>query len=268
MTPRSIPALTIAQIAAPIQTYTRSWMLAPDTNAYGVGLGFASGAQFWVVGRAGVIGECPASVAGSAIAFEPQDAVDSAWSSLPEGLTYRGVAAEYRDRITTWGEGAFSSVPAETLEAVDTLSRRVIDAAPSALGVLFAGWRALPIPLSTSGRAALTLHVLREMRGAAHIAAVTACGLTPLDAILAATHAPPRTGTAYAQRLGFNPPFRDPDEVRPQREKAERLTESALVPYFSVLTDGELLSLGAAITSVCGAGLEWGQASGLAFQHA
>lgn len=268
MNPRPIPAATIAHIALPIQDYTRSWMLAPSTDAYGVEMGFASGVQFWVVGRAGVLGDCPVEVACAAIAFEPPDAVKRAWEALPSGHTPRDVALDYRDRITAWGDQAFEDVPVETLEIVDTLGRRVADAAPAALGVLFTGWRALPTPESSSGRAALTVHVLREMRGAAHIAAVTACGLTPLDAILAATHAPPRTGPAYAQRLGFTPPFRDPAEVRPQREEAERRTESMLIPYFSVLSDDELVLLGAAITSTCETGLEWGSSTGLAFRPA
>ncbi|MEV5593657.1 hypothetical protein [Streptomyces sp. NPDC052496] len=242
---------TIERIKEPVQQLTRRWMLADSTDACGVQLGFASGAQFWVVGRAGVLGSCPAEVAAAAIAFEPLAEVEKAWHGVPEGLTHQQVAVLYKDIITAWGERALGSIDRDVLATVDVLGRRVVDAAPASLGTIFAGWRRLPAPDSLPGRAALTTHVIRELRGAAHISAIAACGLTPLDAILAATHAPPRTGPAYAERMGYTGPFRDPAEVREQRVEAERLTTSILVPYFSSLTDKELRLLAEAVESTC-----------------
>lgn len=244
-------AEVIDRLAEPIQLYTRSWMLAPSTDAYGIELGFATGSQFWLVGRAGVLGNCPVEVAAAAIAFEPLDAVQRAWLAVPERLTHYDIALHYQGRITAWGEQAFAKLDPETLVSIDVLGRRIVDAAPAALGTLFTGWRRLPVPDSLAGRAALTIHLLREMRGAAHIVAITACGLTPLDAILAATHAPPRTGPGYAERLGFKGPFRDPAEVREQRVEAERLTASILVPYFSSLNSQELGLFGAGVETAC-----------------
>jgi hypothetical protein len=244
-------AETIDRVCGPVQQYTRGWMLAKSTDAYGIELGFASGSQFWVVGRAGVLGSCPVEVAAAAIAFEPLEAVREAWLGVPPGLTHYDVALHYRDRITEWGDRVFEGFDQDTLEAIDVLGRRIVDAAPAALGTLFAGWRRLPVPDSPPGRASLTMHLIREMRGAAHIAAIAACGLTPLDAILAATHAPPRTGPAYAERLGFTGPFRDPAEVREQRVEAEKLTASIMVPYFSTLASQELVLFGEAVESTC-----------------
>lgn len=246
-------AETIDRICDPVQRYTRSWMLAPSTDSYGVALGFASGSQFWVVGRAGVLGSCPTEVAAAAIAFEPLDVVERAWSAVPSGLTHYDVALHYRDRITKWGDRVLDEIDRETLGAIDGLGRRIVEAVPAALGVLFTGWRRLPVPDSPSGRAALTIHLLRELRGAAHIAAVLACGLTPLDAILAAPHPPPRTGPSYAQRMGYRGPFRDPGEVREQRILAEALTASIIEPYFSALSGDELALLGEAVATTCDA---------------
>ncbi|MEV6595780.1 hypothetical protein AB0M36_02840 [Actinoplanes sp. NPDC051346] len=246
-------AETIDRVFAPVQQFTRGYLLAKSTDAYGVELGFASGSQFWVVGRAGVLGSCPAEVAAAAIAFEPFDAVQRAWHAVPSGLTHYDVALHYRDRITAWGDRSFAYTDLDALGAIDTLGRRIVDAAPGALGALFAGWRQLPVPESLQGRAALTIHLIRELRGAAHIAAVLACGLTPLDAILAAPHPPPRTGPAYAERMGYRGPFRDPEEVREQRLEAERLTASIIVPYFASLAPDELALFGAAVETTCSA---------------
>ena len=242
---------TVDRVFEPVQRFTRGYLLATSTDAYGMKLGFASGSQFWVVGRAGVLGSCPAEVAAAAIAFEPLDAVRTAWHAVPDGLTHYEVALHYRDRIAAWGEQAWANADRDALDLIDVLGRRIVDAAPAALGTLFTGWRRLDVPDSLPGRAALTIHLIREMRGAAHIAAIAACGLTPLDAILAAPNPPPRTGAAYAERMGYRGPFRDPDEVREQRLVAERLTAAIIVPYFAHLTPPELGLFGAAVETAC-----------------
>lgn len=248
-------AETIERVKEPIQLYSRSWMLADSTNAYGVALGFATGAQFWVVGRAGVLGSCSAEIAAAAIAFEPLEEVEKAWNAVPDGLTHYDVALHYQSRVTEWGNLVFADFDPERLTAIDVLGRRIVEAAPNAIGTIFTGWRRLPVPDALPARAALTLHLLRELRGAAHIAAITACGLTPLDAILAATHEPPRTGPAYAERMGWKGPFRDPSEVREQRIEAERLTSSSLAPYFAVLTASELDLFGESVETACRAAI-------------
>lgn len=244
-------AETIERVKDPIQLFSRRWMLAKSTDAHGVRLGFASGAQFWIVGRAGVLGSCSAEVAAAAIAFEPFGKVKKAWHAVPDGLTHYNVALNYRDRVTAWGDRVFAGTDRDRLETIDVLGRRIVDAAPGALGTLFTGWRQLPVPRSLPARAALTIHLMRELRGAAHIVAITACGLTPLDAVLAATHAPPRTGPAYAERMGWHGPFRDPAEVRQQRIEAERLTSSSIEPYFAHLGPQELTLFGEAVEAVC-----------------
>lgn len=242
--PTATPGETVARVFKPIQQFTRGWMMAESTAELGLDLGFASGGQFWIVGRAGVLGSCPVEVAVGAIAFHQPDQVAEAWLHLPDGLDHRGVSMIYHRLIEQWGNGALARFDSDLLEVIDGLGRRIIDAAPACLGPLFAGWRALPIPESLPARAALTTQVLREMRGAAHVSAIMAHGLSPLDAILASTNDPPRTGPAYAERFGWTGPFRDPDEVRPRRLAAEQLTASMLEPYFAVLAPDELAIFG------------------------
>jgi hypothetical protein len=235
---------TVARTFKPLQQFTRGWMMADATDQYGIDLGFRTGKQFWIVGRAGVLGSCPPEVAASALAFHAPEHVHDAWAAIPPGLDPYAVATHYHGRIVEWGDRVVSSFDRERMERLDTLGRRIIDAAPANLGALFAGWRAMPIPDGHGARVALTTHVLREMRGAAHSAAVVAAGITPLDAILASTNAPPRTGPAYAEFMGFTGPFRDPDEVRAARIDAETTTERIMAASYAVLDDAELHEFG------------------------
>lgn len=239
----SVPE-TIERVFKPIQQFTRGWMMAQETDDYGVELGFRTGRQFWVVGRGGVLGSCPPDIAVGALAFHAPDHVEEAWASVPAGLTHLEVAEHYRSRIVAWGASALSVFDEDRLDRLDRYGRRIAEAAPAALGGLFAGWRAMPQPDDAGPRVALTTHLLREMRGDAHLNAVLAAGLTPLDAILASTNAPPRTGPAYAERMGFTGPFRDPEEVRERRLEAEVTTARMLEPYFGVLSPEELADFG------------------------
>lgn len=237
-------AETVERVFKPIQQFTRGWMMAKATDEYGVRLGFRVGRHFWVVGRAGVIGEAPAEVALAGLAFHGPDLIIEAWNNIPSGMTHLQVSEHYQSRIHAWGDEVISTFDPGRMERLDALGRRIIDAAPGCLGALFTGWRRMPIPESVGARVALTTHILREMRAAAHINAIMAVGITPLDAILASTNAPPRTGPAYAEQMGFTGPFRDPEEVRPQRLEAERLTGRILEPFFAVLDPAELAEFG------------------------
>ncbi|MFK8024666.1 MAG: hypothetical protein AB8G26_11965 [Ilumatobacter sp.] len=231
---------TVERLTKPTQQIVRGWMLTRETVDFGTSIGFSSGTDFWIVGRAGVLGECTADTAIAGLAFHAPDIITRAWNGVPTGMTHRDVSHAYAQLAVRWGETELSRFDSERLERLDVYGRRIIEAAPSSLGAVFAGWRRIPTPESVEGRVALTTHVLREMRGAAHIAAITAVGLTPLDAILASTNAPPRTGPGYAERMGFVGPFRNPDDVREQRIEADVITSKILVPYFAALTADEL----------------------------
>ena len=231
----------------PIQQFTRGWMMAESTDTYGVEVvGMRTGREFWVVGRAGVMGSCTWEVAAGALAFHAPEHVEAAWTHLPDGMTHFEVAEHYCSRVLAWGRAALTpAFDHGDLERIDTLGRRIADAAPSSLGGIFTGWRALPRPDDVGERVALTTQILREMRGAAHINAVVACGITPLDAILASTNAPPRTGPGYAERMGFTGPFRDPEEVRAQRLEAEAMTARIMEGYLgAALSPEELATFG------------------------
>src|SRR6202008_769753 len=104
----------------------------------------------------------------------------------------------------------------------------------------FAGWRAQPQPLDVNARVALTVHVLRELRGAAHITAIHACGLTPLLAVLVSPAAPPRSGPPWAEHLGWSGPFPDAEPWREARRTAEHLTSRILLPSYASIGEAQL----------------------------
>lgn len=239
-------AETVERTFKPLQQFTRGWMMAEATDTYGVEVvGMRTGREFWVVGRAGVMGDCTWQAAAGALAFHGPDLIEGAWTHLPAGMTHQDVSGHYASLVHAWGERALTPVfDHGNLERIDELGRRIIHAAPAELGAIFDGWRLLPRPDDVGARVALTTQIMREMRGAAHIHAILAAGITPLDAILASTNAPPRTGPGYAERMGFTGPFRDPEEVRAQRLEAEATTARIMEGFYAVLTPEELAEFG------------------------
>lgn len=231
----------VERVLKPIQQFTRGWMLVPSTPARGVELGLPPGEAFWVVGRAGVMGDVTAEVAAAGLAFISPDQVRQVWAAIPAGLTPSSLAAEYAALIFAWGERELARFDADRMARLNELGRRVADAAPGALGAVFAGTRDIPQPADVGARVALTTHVLREMRGAAHIVALQACGLTPLEAVLVSPAPPPRSGPVWAEHLGWTGPFPEPtDEMRAARSEAERLTSRIVARYFATLDPEEL----------------------------
>lgn len=234
----------IERVLKPVQQFVRGWMLSDLTDAAAKELGLANGEQLWVIGRAGVMGDCDPPAAAAALAFIGPVLVAESWTAIPAGLGPRAIAERYAQLCAEWGTTELNRFDRNDLARMDELGRRVADAAPASLGAVFAGTRALPAPEDLGARVALTMHVLRELRGAAHIVAVLASGITPLDAILASTAAPPRRGPQWAQHLGWTGPFREPDdELAAARAEAERLTSRLIEPWYGSLSDSELVEL-------------------------
>jgi hypothetical protein len=166
--------------------------------------------------------------------------VRAAWESLPPGLTHRQVADAYTELCCRWGAETLCTFDTGRIARLDELGRAIADAADGSIGTVFAGWRAQPQPDDVNARAALTMHVLRELRGGAHIAAIAACGITPLQAVLASPAAPPRSGPAWAEHLGWTGPFDDGEQFRQARLEAERLTSRIITPAYSSIGEQAL----------------------------
>ncbi|MFN0089344.1 MAG: SCO6745 family protein [Acidimicrobiales bacterium] len=235
----------VAQASQPVLEFARGWLLNKETTRRGDELGLRKGRGFWVNGRAGVVGDVDADVACAAVGFMAPGKFREIWEDRPAGASSRELAAEYAQCCFAWARsGVLDAVPEARLARLTELTRRVVDAALPTTGALFAGWRAMPAPSDAPGAAALALHVLRELRGGAHITAVLASGMTPLDAAMSAP--PPRGGADWAADLGWAEPFPDPAGLAEKRAAAEALTSSLVAPTYEALAPaerGELVDL-------------------------
>ncbi|MEO7370382.1 MAG: hypothetical protein ABI949_14560 [Ilumatobacteraceae bacterium] len=230
----------VQRVLKPIQQFVRGWMIGDAPDRLAVDLGMRSGNDVWIVGRAGVMGNGDADVAAAGLGFLAPGRVREAWESLPDGVTHRQVADAYTALCCRWGATELARFDRSRIARIDELGRRIADAADASIGAVFAGWRAQAQPDDVNARAALTMHVLREMRGGAHIIAVNACGITPLDAVLASPAPPPRSGPVWAEHLGWTGPFADAETHRPARAEAERLTSRIVEPSFGSIGDDDL----------------------------
>ena len=230
----------VQRVLKPIQQFVRGWMTGPLADRLAVDLGMRSETDLWIVGRAGVLGDGDADVAAAGLAFLAPDHVREAWESLPDGLTHRQVADAYSALCCRWGSTELAKFDEARMTRLDQLGRRIAKVADPSIGAVFAGWRAQPQPDDVNGRVALTMQVLREMRGGAHIIAVNACGITPLDAVLASPAPAPRSGQPWAEHLGWTGPFKDADSSREARAEAERVTSRIIAPIYGSIGDSAL----------------------------
>jgi len=230
-------AETVLAAAQPILEFARGWMLSPETAARGGELGLLPGRGFWVCGRNGVLGDVDADVVTAAIGFMHPDAVRRFWEHRPAAPSARALAEAYAECAYAWGRTALASVPEADLRRLDVLGRKVADAALPQLGALFAGWRTFPRPSGAAEAVTLTLHVLRELRGGAHLAAVVGSGLAPWEAAYAAP--PPRGGTQWVTDLGWPEPVADGGLISLHRDRVEAQTSILCIPAFEALAPAE-----------------------------
>ncbi|MEM9563492.1 MAG: hypothetical protein AAGA93_12785 [Actinomycetota bacterium] len=236
MTDRSAGERVAEAVALPVLEYGRGWMAAPATAARAGELGFGHPMGFWVNGRAGVLGDVDGDVAAAAIGFMAPGLTRRLWEERPAGLSPTAATVAYAEAAAAWGRETLADLADDDLSRLADLVDRVCAAALPSVGILFAGWRALPTPGDPAGRATVVLNVLRELRGGAHLSAVDAVGIGPHGAILAAPD-PVRGGPAGADRFGWPEPH--PEPAHDRRAEAERLTTAICGPAFAALTDDE-----------------------------
>jgi len=210
-------------------------MLDPEVLGPGKDAGYPGGFSYYVVGRGGVLGDVDASVVVSAFGFFADGLVRSLWESGVAVEGARAAADRYTNGAASWGRRRLSGFT--DAERLGELLEKVIDGADATGLVLFAGWRAQHRPDDALGRCYVLLHVLRELRGAAHVAAVAAAGLGPLEAILLN---PGGRGADQAKLFGWGTDLPDVSGLEPHFERAEADTNRISARALSILGDDEL----------------------------
>lgn len=214
-------------------------MLDPTVLGAGKEVGYPNGFVYYVVGRGGVLGDVHADVVVSAFGFFAPDLVTKMWNGQIESP--RAAADRYTLGCQEWGRAKLAGWNGAGRLA-DLVAAVVDRADPSGLA-LFAGWRAQARPTDDLARCYQLLHVLRELRGCAHLVAVLASGLTPLQAVLSN----PTGGPATAQRFGWTGEMPAPDRTR--FDAAESLTDELMSNHLMVLSEAELAELGDLVTA-------------------
>jgi len=226
------------QTAKPILEFGRSWMMAPGTAAKAAELGLTGAGRFgfWANGRAGVLGNVDASIAAAAIGFMAPDAVRSCWEARPADLTAWDAAVAWFGCGAEWARDVLAPMPTDRVERLGQLGRRVVDAADPSIGALFAGSKNIPLPGDAAGDVAITLNVLRELRGCGHLAACHAVGLGP-HATIMSTDDPVRGGVNWSEAFGWSEPHPEPNHEA--RAQIEDLTTTAIAHAYACLEQAE-----------------------------
>lgn len=227
---------TAARVGLQIMGFGSTWMLDPGTAAAGEAAGFA-GRLFWACGRGGVLGDVDADVVAAEYGFVEPAGFRALWATRPADIPPAAAAAAYLRAGAAWGARVLAGESPADLTELATLAEEVAAAASPAIGGLFAGWRAFPVDgLDPAGRVVRALHVLREHRGCAHLRAVLASGLSPLESILALAEER-GGGVPRAQRFWWPEPYPEVTHLVGRRAEVEALTDRIAGPAYAVLDD-------------------------------
>ncbi|GAA2523979.1 SCO6745 family protein [Pilimelia columellifera] len=199
-----------------------------------------SGWSFHVASRGGVLGEASADTVAAALGFFAPDLVRDAWDAARRVRPPVEIAAQSIAECCRWGT--------EHLDGFVRVRRLIDLAAPvvrNADGAglpLFVAWRSMPSPDVTPGaRAAVLLHLLRELRLGAHLIAVRAAGLSPVESILGGPD-----GERGAAALGWAGPYPPGAPLVRRRVWSDQVADSMVGRAMAGLTPaerGELVDL-------------------------
>jgi hypothetical protein len=156
--------------------------------------------------------------------------VTAGWLAGRAVMPAEDAAACYAQAVREWGR---ANIPADIdVEHFNRLAQQLIDAADADALPLFAGWRAQPCPADDPvGAAMQRIHVLREHRGACHLAAVRLCGLIAREAMVI------NLGVEQATCYGWQEPHPVAALLIPRWQRAEQLTDELQAPLYATLTE-------------------------------
>jgi hypothetical protein len=194
------PEFAAATTTVALREIDRGWSTCPKTLRRARVLEL-SGWAYYVAGRGGVLGDdTRADTVSAALGLVAPDAVRAGWEAARK-VGRAAVAAARLAECARWGDERLGDVP--RIETLVGLAERVVVAADPVGMPLFAASRAMPVPDGGTGAlAALLIHLIHEYRCGAMLLAARACGLSPVETVIAGPD-----GEAEAVTFGWHPPF-------------------------------------------------------------
>ena len=132
--------------AGPIEAIGATYMLHPETFERSVKNGYPHPFAGYFAGRGGVLGDAPAPVVEAVLQVFESGFVKTFWEQgQPVHGAKRG-AELYSEQIHLWAREHLAGAP--NVQRLADLGQKVIDATPGTGMPLFAGWKAMPLPLA------------------------------------------------------------------------------------------------------------------------
>ena len=230
----------VEAVAEPMGKVGAAFYFHPDTLARGKELGL-DGFRFYMLGRAGVMGDVPPRVVESAFGYFARPLVEKIYTSAKERVAPAEAATAYFECAAELGRTALADL--DGLEAYCAAAEKVIEAALPAAMPLFAGIASMPLADDHAARALQLTAVLRELRGSVHLVAVISVGLA--DAVAHAIRRPDDVAT-----FGYDEPPVVTDADRAKLAEADQLTNQLLVGPYGVLDGAEGQAIVDGVTAI------------------
>lgn len=237
MTPEEVAAAT----ALPIASLGSSYYFSETTNAALAEAGF-SGLAGYVGGRGGVLGDVAADVVVSAFALFSPSFVEMGWSQTKEQGSPPDAAAALASGIGQWASDTFGHL--DGLADFASAARAVFDATDPMSQVLYAGWKAMPVPDDPAAATGLALQTLRELRFGFHVHGLSAVGMSPVEAVVA------QLGSEQAQMFGWPGPFPDPEPLKAVHQRAEEITSARMNEVYEAIDAGQRSHMAATVAAI------------------
>lgn len=240
MSPEEVAEATAASVGSLGAVY----YFHPDTIAHGKEQLGLDGMRFYLIGRAGVLGDVEAPVVTSAFGYFAPAVIEKLWNSSKEKVAPRDAARAALECNANIGRAALGDVAG--LDAFCDAAEQVItDVSPAGLA-LYAGVAAEPLPDDLPGRAMQLIVCHRELRGSAHLAAVIASGVHPSVA-----HAIRRPNDIAT--FGWPEDIAVTDADRANLEAADATTDAMAASHYASLTDAQRAAFAAGIDNIASA---------------